>query len=134
MTLLFDLYKLESQTNNKDILFIEILKDHYNKTFLKKSSFKRFKSIKGSSYLLNPVPVLNQIAGIDIAYNVQYIKLAARRSFTDYRIYNQIKLDLSFFPDIDLNSIKTNPLLNITTNKIYFKFEEIYNGSQLHKN
>ena len=33
-------------------------------------------------------------------------------------------LDLSFFFDIDLNAIKSNPLITIKENKIYFKYEE----------
>jgi hypothetical protein len=135
MTLFFDIQKLEKQANGNDLKFIEILQNHYEITVLKKTSFKKFKSIKGSSYLLNPQAIFNSLTrSIDIAYIVQYVRLAARRSYPSYTLYNITWLDITFFPEIDLNSIKNNPLLKITTNYIYFKFEEIYNGTKLRKN
>jgi hypothetical protein len=35
----------------------------------------------------------------------------------------------SYFKDIDISKIITNPLLTITENKIHFKYEDIKNGN-----
>lgn len=76
----------------------------------------------GSSYLLNFDDLLHHVG--DTLWKGQYIRLAARRDYMLYKMYRAKYLDLSYFPDIDINAIKHNPLLEIVGNKLYFKFEE----------
>jgi hypothetical protein len=40
-----------------------------------------------------------------------------------YKLYKVTHLDLSYFKDLDLDTLAHNPLLKITQNKIYFKYE-----------
>jgi len=130
MTLFFSLEKLEKQANGSDPKFMQILWDHYQSKLLKRPTLSKikYKSINGSSYLLNPQPLFNQ--NVDIAYVVQYVKLAARRDYTLFTVFNQIVLDLSFFPDLDAQAISRNPLLIVKNKHIQFKFEEIYYGAK----
>lgn len=133
MTLFFDIQKLEKQAKGSDLKFLEILENHYQISSLKKSSFKKFKSINGTSYLLNPQALFTLSRSIDISYIVQYVRLASKRLYNDYAMFNEIGLNITFYPDIDLNLLKYNPLLKITNKYIYFKFEEIYYGTKLRK-
>lgn len=128
MTLFFSLKKLENQAAANDSIFLQILKDHYTTSVLNKSVFSKYKKINGTSYLLNPQPLFTQT--IDIAYIVQYIKLASLRDYTVFKLFNIITLDTSFFPEIDTNAIQKNPLIKITNKQIKFKFEEIYYGAK----
>ena len=130
MVLFFSLQKLEKESLCSDLRFMQILEDYYNSKELKRSTLSKlkYKSIAGNSYLLNARPLFNQ--PIDIAYVVQYIKLAARRDYTLFNLYKEIRLDLSFFPDLDISSFIKNPLLDVNNNHIKFKFEEIYYGAK----
>ncbi len=126
MTLFFNLDKLESRTKNNPKLLVEILHLHFlNKTIPKnaRSKAKPLLNLGGSSFILNAEPLFADTI-TDIIYKAQYIILAGRRDYTIYFLYGSKYLDLSFFLDIDINSIKHNPLLNIKDNKIYFKYEE----------
>lgn len=128
MILFFDIKKLEEQALGSDVELLKILKDFYNKKVNKQSTLSRYKSINGKSYLLNTQALFN--LSIDISYIAQYIRLAARRDYTLYKLFNTISLDLSFYPEIDINIVKSNPLLKITNKQINFKFEEIYYGAK----
>ncbi len=86
--------------------------------------------LKGKSFLLNPTDLLNNTWS-DPSYVAQYIKLAARRDYTMYKMYGIKYLDLSFYPDVDIAKIKHNPLLQIANNKIHFIYEENYNGNRI---
>lgn len=81
------------------------------------------RKLKGSSFLINPDRILedNQT---DILYIFQYLLLASRRDYSLYKQYGRKSLPLSYYPDIDLSSIRHNPLLNVINNEIYFKYEE----------
>jgi len=126
MTLFFDIIKLEAESKGNDLLFMNILEDYYNvKTFNRLQKVK-YKSISGRSWLLNPVPLFDRKTA-DISYIVQYIKLAGRRNYQLYKTYGILTLDSSFYPNLLLENIKRNPLLNISNNQhIHFKFEEIF--------
>jgi hypothetical protein len=76
----------------------------------------------GSSFLLNPEPLFK--SNVDVLYIMQYIKLAAKRDYSLYKYYGVKSLPLSYFPDINLGVIKTNPLLKITPTEIFFEYEE----------
>ena len=114
MTLFFDLSKLEKLSNTNSNKFITLLKHYYTK--------KLSVNLKGTSFLINPEPLFTST--VDTAYIVQYIKLAARRDYSLYKFYGNKTLLLSYYPDINLEAIKTNPLLKITDSEIHFLIEE----------
>lgn len=76
----------------------------------------------GSSYLLEPEPLIID-RDVDVLYKVQYINLAARRSYSHYKMYGFKGVDLSLFPDINIEAIISNKLLKINNNTITFKYE-----------
>ena len=103
---------------------MQILDILYNKRLpSKKKGIPRvLRSIKGTSYILNISPLFT-LQDIDINYILQYVKLAARRDYTLYKLYGIKSLQLSYFPDINIQTIKHNPLLKITDTEIHFKYE-----------
>jgi len=123
--LFFNLETLERQAAGEPYKLLALLMYHFTGD-VPRNSRTKYKpspvSLKGHSFISNPAPVFT-LKNIDIAYIVQYIKLCARRDYTNYKLYKQTTLDLSFFPDIDLDKIKTNPLLEIEGNQIKFKYE-----------
>jgi len=133
MALFFNLGLLEREAANDPDKFIALLTYHHygsipssSKTKYKPSKY----SLKGTSFLLNPDPVLLNHS-YDSAFRTQYVMLAGRRDYLLYKIYGVAALNRSFFPDLNIEKIKNNPLLIIETNQIKFKFEEIANGSKV---
>ncbi len=124
MALFFNLQTLESQSNNDSNKFMAMLEYHYSKRLPSKySKYKPSKvSLVGGSYLLNPLDLFND-KSTDILFKIQYIKLAGRRDYSLYKLYRYKALQLSYYPDIMLDAIKHNPLLNITQSEILFKYE-----------
>ena len=105
---------------------VEKLRLFYTKKELPKNGYSKVRPIRnlnGNSYLLNPDGFFADSI-TDIIYKSQYIQLAGRRDYSLYKLFKVKHLDLSYFKDIDLDKIKTNPLITITQNKIYFKYEE----------
>lgn len=125
MLLFFDLEALEKQSNNDPQKMIALLEYHANKNLpLKKSKYKPSKvSLFGHCFLVNFNGLLLD-KNTDILFKIQYIKLAAKRDYTLYKLYLYKNLQLSFYPDINYDSIKQNPLLNITKTEIQFKYED----------
>ena len=121
----FNIAKLEELSECKPDYFMELFEVHLNKTKTGKSKTLRDLrlNLNGDSYLLNPVPLLLD-KSVSIVHKVQYIRLAAKRSYADYAFTNVKSLDRSFFPDLILDNIKHNPLLQITQTEIIFKYEE----------
>lgn len=133
MALFFNLKLLESESQNNPEKLIALLRFHHEGKTLanKQEKYKpSTKSLVGNSFILNPGPIVYN-KDIDSAYLSQYVKLAGRRDLSLFRLYKAIGLDLSFFPDINLQVIKNNPLLNISNHQIRFKFEEIYHGTKI---
>jgi len=131
MILFFNLSVLEAETLGNPRQMVEKLRLFYTKKQMPKNSYSKVKPIRnlvGNSYLINPDGFFNDNI-TDIIYKSQYIQLAGRRDYSAYKLYNVTYLDLSYFKDIALDNIKTNPLITITQNKIYFKYEEIKNGN-----
>jgi hypothetical protein len=110
----FDLTKLqkEAKGNPKDLVMI--LYKHYR--------IKNYKII-GHNFILNPNKFFFD-QSTDILYKAQYIELAGRRSYQHYKDLGQKYLDLTYYPDLNKNAIKYNPIVTIENNKIYFKHEE----------
>jgi hypothetical protein len=61
------------------------------------------------------------------------VKLASRRDYALYKKYGVTFLDMSFYPELAIDALKANPLITINQNKIYFKYEEIYNGIKVRR-
>lgn len=119
MTLFFNIENLEKAAGSDSIRFLELLKRFYLKKLPKR--VEKPVNLVGNSFLLNPGPLFE--ISVDIAYIVQYIKLAARRDYLLYKQFKVTSLPTSFFPDIDYSNIVHNPLLKITEDQIFFKYE-----------
>lgn len=126
MTLFFNLELLEKEAGNDIRKFIVLLEAFHSKKLPSRrrgALYVKKLYLTGSSFLLNPEPLF-KLKNIDSAYIVQYIKLAARRDYILYKHFGAKSLLLSYYPDIDIRVIKTNPLLKITNKEIFFKYEE----------
>ncbi|MFY8211572.1 MAG: hypothetical protein ACOVLB_02725 [Candidatus Nanopelagicus sp.] len=122
MAVFFNLELLEAESQCDPKLMLSMLERHFYKKLIPKNRREQsYKNLSGHSFLLNVAPLFKDT--VDIAYKVQYIRLAGRRDYSLYKFYKATYLDLSFFKDIDLELIKHNPLLKIDSNKIYFKYE-----------
>jgi hypothetical protein len=123
MTLFFNLELLETESQCDPKLMLSMLERHFGKKLIPKNHRDRvtLKNLSGHSFLLNASQLFTDTA--DIAHKAQYIRLAGRRDYSSYKLYGVTYLDLSYFKDIDISLIQSNPLLTITQNKIYFKHE-----------
>lgn len=127
MTLFFNLKNLETVSNGETLKLIQTLESYYSKKVIPTNRWQpRFNHalLKGSSFIINPDGLFKDRI-TDPSYVAQYIRLAGKRSYTLYKFYGAKYLDLSFYPDLDIQTIKHNPLLNIANNQINFKYEEI---------
>lgn len=123
MTFFFNIENLEKEAASDPKRFMLLLKNFYYKKLPKNGySIVPKLPLHGLSFILNPEPLFK--SNVDILYIIQYIKLAARRDYGMYKHYGSKTLQLSYFPDILLGNIKTNPLLEITKTEIFFKYEE----------
>lgn len=125
MALFFNIEVLELQSGSDPNKFMALLEYHYSKRLPNRYSKYRPStvSLAGHSFLLNPSSLfLDDYT--DILYRIQYVKLAARRDWNLYKQYKYRALQTSFFPDINYDAIKQNPLLKITQSEIHFKYEE----------
>lgn len=117
-TLFFnDKMLLTASKGNPDKL-VQLLNRYYNQV-TKKQYISL--NLSGKSFLLNPIDLFND--NNNSIYQSQYIILAAKRDYYLYSTYKITSLQLSFFPDIDIDKIKTNPLLTINKTEIKFKYE-----------
>lgn len=80
------------------------------------------KVLQGHSFLLNEVELTKQ--GRPQEYIDQYLFLAAKRSYSLYKMYKYKRLPLSLYPDLNIEAIKYNPLLKCTNNELVFLPEE----------
>lgn len=115
MTLFFNLEKLSAEAAGDSIKFLKLLNSG---------------TPRGNSFILNPKPLFN-LPNLDTNYLVQYVKLAGRRDYFLYKTLGIITLDTSYFPELNISAIKTNPLLSINNKLINFKYEEIYYGTKI---
>jgi hypothetical protein len=125
MTFFFNLDNLEKESCDNPKDFIRILDTVFYKRLPNlRNGIKPLKlDMRGKSFILNLEPLLKAAKRIDTAYIVQYVKLCARRDYSMYKLYGVKSLNLSYYPDINLSAIKTNPLLDITQTEIHFKYE-----------
>ena len=131
MALFFNLENLEKEALSDSNKFLAVLEYHYRGSIPRsaKSKYKPSRlPLKGYSFILNPEPLFN-LPNVDNAYLIQYIKLAGMRDYAMYRSHGIKTLDISYFPDLNLDKIKSNPILNVSNKQIFLKYEELHNGT-----
>lgn len=132
MTLFFNILVLEQETVCDPTYMVQALKFYWQKRPFAKSKYSVYKPLKkslaGSSFLLNPEDFFADKA-TDIRYLAQYLRLSARRDYSLYKTYRIKYLDLTYFNDLNLPAVESNPLLEITNKQIKFKYEELTNGN-----
>ncbi len=118
---------LQELSCNDPNYYLALLHFHVNGIKYPKTRNDKYKpstkSLVGLSYLLNPKQLLSDKT-VDIYHKIQYVKLASRRDYLLYKFYKDPTIDISFYPDINLNVAKQNPLLKVTSQKIHFKYEK----------
>ncbi len=120
----FDIKTLQKESKNSPVKMIKMLENWYlNKLPKNKRMMENFSkvSLKGDSFILQPLALFS--AQVDVNYKVQYLILIAKRDYMFYLLYGVKYLDLSYFPDLDINKIRGNPLMEVVNNKLYFKLE-----------
>jgi len=131
-TLFFDILVLEQETLCDPDYMLQALRFHWQKRTIAKHKHSVYKPIKkslaGSSFLLNPEGFFTDKT-TDIRYLAQYLRLSARRDYTLYKTHRIKYLDLTYFSDLNLLALESNPLLEITNKQIKFKYEELTNGN-----
>ena len=132
--LFFNILTLEQETSCDPDYMVQALKFHWQKRTIPRHKNSRYKPIQktlaGSSFLLNPEGFFKDRT-TDIRYLAQYLRLCGRRDYSLYKTHRIKYLDLTYFSDLNLDALESNPLLEITDNKIKFKYEELTNGNQL---
>lgn len=117
---------LEEQAKCDDNKLLALLLHHYNGKTIP-SKYDKYPpsrvSLVGHSFLLNPRDFFLD-KNTDILYKIQYLKLAAMRDYLLYKMYKYKALQTSFYPDLNHDGIKHNPLLQITPTEIHFKYEK----------
>ncbi len=122
MCLFFDQKKLENEACNDPNKMVTMLFYHWKKPIIPTKGMSR-QPLNGYSFLLNPKDFFGDTT-TDILYRIQYLKLAAMRDYLLYKEHRYKALQLSFYPDINIQAIKHNPLLVVTPNEVTFKYEE----------
>ena len=134
MTLFFNILVLEQETLSDPNYMVQALRLYWQKRSIPKNSRSVYKpiqkSLAGSSFLLNPESFFDDKT-TDIRYLAQYLRLSARRDYSLYKSHRIKYLDLTYFSDLNLDALESNPLLEITNKQIKFKYEELTNGNQL---
>lgn len=119
MTLFFNIDKVTKTAKGSPVKVLHVLRDMTNRNPIT----QYYKLLTGNSFLLKPEALLLDKT-TDVMYIYQYVLLAARRDYSHYKLFGVKSLPLSYFPDINLSSIRTNPLLNVTNTEIILKHEE----------
>lgn len=122
MALFFDMQKLETESCNNPEKMITMLFYHWKKPIIPVKGASK-QPLNGYSFMLNPAKFFGDNT-TDILYRVQYLKLIAKRDYLLYKEYKYKALQLSMYPDINIQAIKHNPLLVVTKTEIKFKYEE----------
>lgn len=127
MILFFNLELLEKETKGDPHYMVVALQRWFKKDLVPKNAKQKYKplskSLHGSSFLIKPEQFFDDTT-TDIIWRIQYLKLAAKRDYTFYKLYGLSYLDKSYVPDLNIQAIYANPLIQIAENKIYFKYEE----------
>lgn len=128
--ILFDKSKLIKFSGGKYNNMIDILA-HITYRFPPKSpgDVRRLKyqtiSWGGDSFLLNPEKLLDNHFRYRKKEVMQYILVAAKRSYPEYKLFRKKTLSAHL---LNADALVDNRLLTITGNEIHLKFEEASNG------
>lgn len=125
LALFFNINVLDELAGNDPYKFFALLEYHHNGG-IAKSKYSKYKpaskSLAGHSFILNPDRLFSD-KNTDILFKLQYVKLAARRDFALYKFHGYKGIQLSYYPDINIEAAKQNPLLIVTKTEINFKYE-----------
>lgn len=118
MPLFFNLDILHKKAKNDPTKIVELLRKYYlektNNTYITTN-------LQGKGFLINPKELFSSKEN-DV-YKAQYIILASKRDYFLYNKYGITTLQLSYYPDINIEKIKYNPLLIINKTEIGFIYE-----------
>jgi hypothetical protein len=118
MPLFFNLDILHKKAKGDPFKIVQLLSKYY----LEKSNNTYISTdLKGKGFLINPKELFSSKEN-DV-YKAQYIILASKRDYFLYNKYGITNLQLSYYPDINIEKIKYNPLLIITETEISFLYE-----------
>lgn len=122
--LFYNLAKLQQYADGNSLVLVKELERYYlhKNNKLKGYYLPKYSLVGGSSFLINPASLFNDRSTLDV-FKAQYIILAGKRDYNIYKEYTVNTLDLSYFPDLQLEKLKNNPLLDITQQHIKFKYE-----------
>lgn len=118
MTLFYNLELLSKKSKGNPTKMVELLNRYYTE---KSSNTYVSTNLQGKGFILNPGGLFSSKEN-DI-YKAQYIILASKRDYFLYTKYGITTLQLSYYPDINIEKIKYNPLLTITKTEIGFLHE-----------
>lgn len=125
MATFFNEKLLEELSCNDPFKYLALL-DYHCTGNIAKSRHSKYKpaskSLTGKSFLLNPRDIIHDKSN-DVYHKVQYIKLAARRDYTLWKLYKYSGIQRSYYPDLNIEAAKHNPLLIVTPTEINFKYE-----------
>lgn len=129
MILFFNYSKLHEQAKANPNRLLALLHQLYYKKIPKSSKDPTrahgIEKIKGDNFILNPEPILVK-NNTDVIYLAQYIALCSMRNYTDFKLSREKAVILSYYPDLLVHKIRSNPLVEITQTHIKLKYEEIY--------
>ena len=122
--LFYNLANLQKAAGTNSSVLVKELERYYLYRNKKLNGYylPKYSLVGGASFLVNPSELFNDRSIID-TYKAQYIILAGKRDFNLYKEYKVTTLDLSYFPDLQLEKLKNNPLLDIAQQHIKFKYE-----------
>jgi hypothetical protein len=120
----YNIEKLLKASKNDPILTFKMLENYYYKVVPKSRKALKYTAnlSEGNNFLINTEKLLD--SPVDINHKFQYLLLTSKRDILMYAEYGCTYLDLSYWPDLLVDRIKSNPLLNITQTKIHFLFED----------
>lgn len=122
----FDLDVLEESTGCDPQYLVTALYKFWRGQRLPKNQYEKYKPLPnmkaGSAFLLNPAALFKD-RSTDYTYKAQYIRLAGRRNFAYYKTHGTTSLDLTLYPDLDIQAIQSNPLLQLANKQLNFIYE-----------
>ncbi len=78
---------------------------------------------EGHNFLLNPKGLID--APQDLAYKLMYLQLTSLRSYTNYKLFKYRHVELDLWPDMELDLVRLNPLVEVIGNhSLVFPLEE----------
>lgn len=117
----FDINKLTKQARGNPSVMLKMLENVYRKKIPKNKRDMKYhpsSSISGDGFIENPEALFNSKA--DPVYKVQYLILLSKRDYLLFKTYGIRDLDLSFFPDLNTDALRGNPLVTVTNTSIKF--------------